>query len=489
VSDNALTQRSIPSVDECLKSKNGQALISRVGRELVVETYRTCCAELRRSLNEDPTLQIDSVPQWLEERTAHAIDTLLSASLKPVLNLTGTVLHTNLGRAPMPEESLDAMIAVARGASNLEYNLDKGKRGDRDDHVEAWLCRLTGAEAATVVNNNAAAVLLCLNALASRRSVAVSRGELVEIGGSFRMPDIMKRAGCKLHEVGTTNRTHVKDYIDAVDEGAKCVMRVHTSNFKVAGFTSAVDDKSLGALARERDIPFINDLGAGALIDMTRFGLPAESTPKQALLDGANVVTFSGDKLLGGPQCGLIVGDRNSIARIKRSPLKRALRCDKMTLAALESILRLYANPEKLREKIPSLRLLSRDAEAIRQCAENMQPVLAQHLEGVAKVSIKSCSSQIGSGALPIDLLPSWALVIELESQDKKQAGKAAKSKSSQRNSGGRRLLQLARHFRLLPLPIIGRIHEGALWLDLRCLEDEAVFLQNLQALKINSLV
>lgn len=487
MSDTALPQRKIPSVDECLKSTHSQALITRFGRELVVETYRTCCAQLRRSLVDDPTLQIDSIPQWLEERTAQAIETLLDTSLKPVLNLTGTVLHTNLGRAPMPEESLAAMVAVARGASNLEYNLDKGKRGDRDDHVEAWLCRLTGAEAATVVNNNAAAVLLCLNALAARRSVAVSRGELVEIGGSFRMPDIMQRAGCKLKEVGTTNRTHLQDYSDAVDDGAKCVMRVHTSNFKVAGFTSAVDDKSLGALAREHNIPFINDLGAGALIDMTRFGLPAESTPRQALIDGANVVTFSGDKLLGGPQCGLIVGDRDSIAKIKRSPLKRALRCDKMTLAALESILRLYTNPEKLRDKIPSLRLLSRDAEAIKKCAQSLQPAVAQHLEGVASVSIKSCNSQIGSGALPIDLLPSWALVIELDSQDKKPPTKSAKPKSSQRKGSGKRLLQLARHFRLLPLPIIGRIHEGALWFDLRCMEDEAAFLQNLKTLKISS--
>ncbi len=488
MANNTLTQRDIPSVDECLKSTHSQALISCFGRELVVETYRTCCAELRKSLAEDPSLQLESVSEWLEQRATHTIDHLLSASLKPVLNLTGTVLHTNLGRAPMPEESLDAMIAVAKGASNLEYNLDKGKRGDRDDHVEAWLCRLTGAEAATVVNNNAAAVLLCLNALASGSSVAVSRGELVEIGGSFRMPDIMKRAGCQLHEVGTTNRTHLKDYIEAVDEGAKCVMRVHTSNFKVAGFTAAVEDKSLGALARERNVPFINDLGAGALVDMTRFGLPAESTPKQALLDGANVVTFSGDKLLGGPQCGLIVGDRISIDRIKRSPLKRALRCDKMTLAALESILRLYSNPEKLREKIPSLRILSRDTEAIKKSAEQLQPVLARQLEGVANVSIKSCSSQIGSGALPIDLLPSWALVIELNSQDKTRTAKSANGKSSQSKGGGRRLLQLARSFRLLPLPIIGRIHEDALWFDLRCMEDEAAFLQNLQAININSL-
>lgn len=462
-------QREIPSIDRLLASDAGKSLIEQAGRDLAVAMYRDVSGDLRARLQRKPDDKPADIESWLHEQASVSIQTLLTPSLKAVLNLTGTVLHTNLGRAPLPESCIEAVVSVSRGASNLEFDLHKGSRGDRDDHIEDWLCRLTGAEAATVVNNNAAAVLLTLNSLASRRSVAVSRGELIEIGGSFRMPDIMKRAGCKLVEVGTTNRTHLKDYAEAVDEGVVAVMRVHTSNYKVEGFTSEVPDTELGKLAKDNDIIFINDLGSGALVDMTRFGLPTEATPAEALAEGADVVTFSGDKLLGGPQCGLIVGTRKSIERIRKNPMKRALRCDKMTLAALEAIFHLYADPHRLAETVPSLRILGRSADDIQELAQALQGQVQSALASCAEVSVESCNSQIGSGALPVDRLPSWALVLHPLA------------------SSGIKVAQLAAKFRELKVPVIGRIRDDALWFDLRCLEDADAFVSNLSTLKANA--
>ncbi len=466
MSDSISNQRQIPSIDRLLKVDEVDALVHAYGRDLVIEGLRVAADRLREEVVEGPTSDQESADPknrliadarvWVEQ--------LLTPSLKPVFNLTGTVLHTNLGRAPMPQECIDAVVAVSRGASNLEFRLSTGKRGDRDEHVEDWLCRLTGAEAATVVNNNAAAVLLTLNSLAARKSVAVSRGELIEIGGSFRMPDIMKRAGCKLAEVGTTNRTHLKDFAEAVDEGAAAVMRVHTSNYVVEGFTAEVDDRELGNLAKENEIYFINDLGSGALVDMTKFGLPAEATPREAIEDGAHVVTFSGDKLLGGPQCGLIVGNRKTIDRIKKNPMKRAMRCDKMTLAALEATLRLYANPDALVQRVPGLRLLTRTEQEIGETATSVIDAIRSSVPEQFEVEVRPCSSQIGSGALPVDTLPSRAIVI-----------------TPQKRSG-RVLASLSHSFRSLPTPVVGRISDGALWFDLRCLEDADAFVTNLES-------
>jgi L-seryl-tRNA(Ser) seleniumtransferase len=437
----------LPSVDRMLRWPLMAALIESHGRALVLDAVRAELAACRASGELRP-----------DEELAAAVDArlkrLLAPSLRPVLNLTGTVLHTNLGRAPLPQEAIDAMVQVASGASNLEYNLASGKRGDRDSHLEEWLCRLTGAEAATVVNNNAAAVLLALNSLGARRECIVSRGELIEIGGSFRLPDIMARAGCRLREVGTTNRTHLHDYADAIGPATGLLMKAHTSNYRVEGFTAEADAARLGELAARHELPFVVDLGSGTLTDLTRYGLPPEPTPADALRQGAGIVTFSGDKLLGGPQAGIIVGRADLVARIRKNPMKRALRCDKLTIAALGAVLRLYGDPDRLAQKVPALRLLARPAPEIEAQALRLLPALAQWAGQRALVDVVPVLSQIGSGSLPVDLLPSFALRL------RPRAGQGAQ--------------QMAAALRSLPLPVIGRIADKALLLDLRCLDDEA---------------
>ncbi|MCL3019574.1 L-seryl-tRNA(Sec) selenium transferase, partial [Klebsiella pneumoniae] len=383
------------------------------------------------------------------------------SALRPVFNLTGTVLHTNLGRAIQAESAVEAVASAMRAPVTLEYDLDDAGRGHRDRAIADLLCQITGAEDACIVNNNAAAVLLMLAATASGREVVVSRGELVEIGGAFRIPDVMRQAGCQLHEVGTTNRTHAKDYRQAVNDNTALLMKVHTSNYSIEGFTKAVDEAELAAIGRELDVPVVADLGSGSLVDLSQYGLPKEPMPQEMIAAGVSLVSFSGDKLLGGPQAGIIVGKRALIAQLQSHPLKRALRADKMTLAALEATLRLYQHPEALREKLPTLRLLTRPAEEIRRLAERLQPDLAAHYADFA-VSVAACQSQIGSGSLPVDRLPSAALTF------------------TPHDGRGSRLEALAARWRALPCPVIGRIYDGRLWLDLRCLEDETRFMEML---------
>jgi L-seryl-tRNA(Ser) seleniumtransferase len=386
-------------------------------------------------------------------------------SLRPVFNLTGTVVHTNLGRARLPESAAAAAAAAATSPANLEFDLNEGVRGDRDVHVEGVLRRLTGADAATVVNNNAAAVLLVLNTLARGKEVPTSRGELIEIGGSFRMPEIMASAGCRLREIGTTNRVHLDDYAAATGPDTGLVMKVHTSNYAIVGFTSGVAETDLAKLCRARGVPFVVDLGSGSLIDLRRYGLPHEPMPSEALAHGADLVTFSGDKLLGGPQSGIIVGRSDLVSRIKRNPMKRALRVDKMTLAALSSTLALYEDPDRLPERLPVLRDLVRPLKEIRAAAKRLREPVASALGDIAAVSVVDCESQFGSGALPTQTIASAGLAIT-----------PAAARGSVLNG-------IAKAFRDLPVPVIGRIHDGALILDFRCLDDEAAFAAQLSKL------
>lgn len=447
---NSTPERRPPAVDKALAWPAVQALVDCHGRALVLDALRAALQRWREGSIQDEQALVADVQANVEQ--------LLAPAFKPVFNLTGTVIHTNLGRAPLPPEAIDAIAAVASGASNLEYDLHSGQRGDRDAHVEDWICRLTGAEAATVVNNNAAAVLLVLNALALRREVIVSRGELIEIGGSFRLPDIMARAGCKLREVGSTNRTHAHDYTDAISARTALLLKAHTSNYVVQGFSSSLSEAELAAIAQQHDIPLVVDLGSGSLIDMQGLGLPAEPVVREVLVRGVDVVTFSGDKLLGGPQAGIIAGRADLIARVRKSPLKRALRCDKLTLAALSAVLRLYADPDTLAQRIPTLRLLRRPRAEIQQTVTTLLPALTTWAGNNIEVDGCEVLSQIGSGSQPLDRLPSAALRL--------------RSQHTNKRTRSRQLRELASQLRQLPVPVIGRIADDSLLLDCRCVED-----------------
>lgn len=452
---------AIPSVDRVLNMCATQSLIAKYGRTPVVMSIRSILAAMRDGVTRGDVLPPDTFSEpAIAERLGKALEKSSRPSLRTVFNLTGTVLHTNMGRALLPEAAVAAVINAMTRPCNLEYDLDSGARGDRDALVETLLCELTGAEAATVVNNNAAAVFLALNTLGLRKEVVVSRGELVEIGGAFRVPDIMARAGCRLKEVGTTNRTHLKDFAEVISAKTAMLLKVHTSNYAIQGFTAAVAEAALTELAHEHDLPVMVDLGSGTLVDLEQFGLPKEPTPQESLRSGVDLVTFSGDKLLGGPQAGIIVGRRDLIAKIKKNPLKRALRVDKMTYAALESVLRLYRDPERLAETLPTLRLLTRQLAEIEIVAKEVLPAVEQALAGKANAAIKSCHTQIGSGSLPVDMLPSVCIAIT----------PLVKGKGE-----GTALKKIEQAFRSLPVPVIGRIAEGAFCLDLRCLEDDHV--------------
>jgi L-seryl-tRNA(Ser) seleniumtransferase len=455
-----------PALDKLLDAPALRVLADEHGRAAVAAAARAGLERWRSNGRDKP---FDTAA--FEADCATQLAQAAQAALRPVFNLTGTVLHTNLGRAVMAPEAIDAVLAVMRGASNLEYDLATGARGDRDSHISGLLQELTGAEAATAVNNNAAAVLLVLAALADRKEVPVSRGELIEIGGAFRIPDIMRRAGAKLVEVGTTNRTHLRDFEEALNARTGLVMKVHASNYAIQGFTASAPVAELAALCKARGVPFAEDLGAGTLVDLTRWGLPPEPTPEQSIAAGANVVTFSGDKLLGGPQCGLIVGDKALIQKIKKHPLKRSLRLDKMTIAALEATLKLYRDPDRLAQRLPALRLLTRGQQELMQLAQRLAPHVANALGERAQVQVLACKSQIGSGSLPVDRLPSACIAIAAPS-------------GAQR--AGRFLDRLAQALRGLPQPVVGRIEEGQLKLDVRCIdggEAEAAFARQLTLL------
>lgn len=448
----------LPSIDSLLKQADFQALSDRWGHRQLVTVLRDLQQQARRYIQ-----QYQQLPDWNHSWALHArrrLEQTVVSGLQSVLNLSGTLLHTNLGRALQAESAVDAVSRVMRSPVTLEYALDEAGRGHRDRALADLLCQLTGAEDACIVNNNAAAVLLMLAALAPGKTVVVSRGELVEIGGSFRIPDVMVQAGCQLREVGTTNRTHLKDYRQAVTEETALLMKVHTSNYQVQGFTKAVSEAELVALGDERGLPVISDLGSGSLIDLRQYGLPQEPMPQQLIAAGVSLVSFSGDKLLGGPQAGIIVGKKALIARLQQHPLKRALRVDKMTLAALEATLQLYLHPEKLAQQLPTLRLLTRTQADIAHQAQRLKPLLQTALAGQFVVDCADCLSQIGSGSLPVEQLPSAALTL------------------TPCDGSGNTLLALAARLRAGDIPVIGRIHHGRLWFDLRTLEDDALFIR-----------
>jgi L-seryl-tRNA(Ser) seleniumtransferase len=459
------TVSPFPSVEAVLQHMAMRVAVAQFGRKQTTDAVRATLKAMRDQ-SETATVPVhvlkvaELAQQWLEQKDL--------PSLRPVMNLTGTILHTNLGRAILPEVAVQAVVMAMRQPVNLEYDTATGKRGERDDHVRGLICELTGAEDCVIVNNNAAAVLLVLSSLSVGKETIVSRGELIEIGGSFRIPDIMRRAGAKLREVGTTNRTHLSDYSEAITSRTAAIMKVHTSNYRIEGFTSEVNAKALSALSKTYQLPLIDDLGSGTLVDLTRYGLKYERTVQDALKEGADIVTFSGDKLLGGPQVGIIAGRKDLVRLCARNHLKRALRADKLRLAALAATLKLYRDPDRLPELLPTLRTFTRKRADMRRLAQDLVLPLQKSLGPNWHVDVVDMSSQIGSGALPLETMPS--------------AGLAVKSKDG---ASGKKLDLLSAAFRQLPVPVIGRIQGGSYLLDCRGMEDSQAFIAQLDHLKV----
>lgn len=449
-------RRALPSVGALLQSPAIAGWIERYGRPAVAYIVRDVTSKLRQDMG----LGCASVtPSEIATICASEIARRFETSLRRVFNLTGVVLHTNLGRAVLPQEAIAAASDAMRWPVNVEFDLEGGNRGYRDRHVQATLSRHSGAESSSIVNNNAAAVFLVLNTLAAGREVIVSRGELIEIGGAFRLPDIIARAGCRLVEVGTTNRTHLRDYERAIGPDTALVLKTHTSNYRISGFVSEVRTRELKQLTDRAKIPLIEDLGSGTLTDMATLQLPAERTVRQVIDDGADVVTFSGDKLLGGPQVGIIAARAALISQMESNPLKRVLRVDKIRLAALDTVLRLYDRPDYV-QAIPTLRQLTRSAVDIEAVALELFEPMSRVLRPVAQVAIEACASQVGSGALPLETLPSAAIRIT--------------------PAAGISVGDIVSAFRSLPIPVIGRIKSNVLLLDLRCLDEVDLFVLQL---------
>ncbi|MCG8551898.1 MAG: L-seryl-tRNA(Sec) selenium transferase [Desulfobacterales bacterium] len=408
--DKHLQLKSLPGVDHILTLAEADEQFKQIPRSLIVESVRRAIDNTRKQILEDkPAIPSDEA---ILKQAALLAGQKMKNKLNPLINATGVVLHTNLGRALLCQDALDNILAVSSSYSNLELNLTTGKRGIRYAAIEALICELTGAQAAMAVNNNAGAVLLALNTLAQGRQVIVSRGELVEIGGSFRVPDVMVKSGCILKEVGTTNRTHPHDYANAVTEETGLLLKVHTSNYKIEGFTKSVPLKELVDIGNAHGIPVMEDLGSGTLIDFSQFGLPCEPPVFEQVASGADVVTFSGDKLLGGPQAGIIVGTKKYMDQIKANPLTRALRIDKMTLAALEATLKLYRDSHNAIEQIPTLRMLTMSYEQLARNAEALFSLVTQAVGDKAELSLADMTSRPGGGSYPGLTLPTRCLTI-----------------------------------------------------------------------------
>jgi len=444
--------RSIPKVDDILRLAQENSAAQGVAYSLILESVRKVIAALRKDImagNRD-TLPAENA---LAAAAIAAAKAEAAYRLRPLINATGIVLHTNLGRAILPDSVAENVMRAATSYTTLEYNVSGGCRGSRYSHVEDLLCRLTGGEAAMVVNNNAAAVLLILTAICQGREVVVSRGELVEIGGSFRVPEIMEQGGAILKEVGTTNKTRLGDYSAVIHpEITGALLKVHTSNFKVVGFTEEVDLADLSRLSGEHGIPLIYDLGSGALIDLKQLGLGDEPTVPQAVAAGTDVVSFSGDKLLGGPQAGIIIGKQKYIGRIKSHPLTRALRIDKLTLAALEATLRLYLDPEKALRQVPVLAMLSMDLKVLEEKARRLLTMLSERGKGAFHIGMEQTRGQVGGGSVPGQQFPSWAVTVEPLTLS---------------------VDALENRLRNWEVPIIGRIYKERYLLDVRTIEKD----------------
>lgn len=445
-----LLYRSIPKVDVLLAEEEIQNLIEEYGRDVVMEAIREEMDALRAFIGkcEDENAAMEKIAA-LSEMIQKRVVKMHTPNMRMIINATGTILHTNLGRAPLSQEHMARLTDIITGYSNLEYNLEAGKRGERYSHFEKLLCKLTGAEAAMAVNNNAAAVMLILSSIAKGGEVVVSRGELVEIGGKFRIPDVMEQSGATLVEVGTTNKTHFSDYEEAITEETKALLKVHTSNYRIIGFTDTVSVEELSPLAKKYDLPIIEDLGSGVLVDLSKYGLTYEPTVQDALKNGADVVCFSGDKLLGGPQAGIIIGKKKHIDMMKKNQLTRALRIDKFTATALELVLQEYLSEEKAMQNIPVLRMIRESKEEVEKRARTLRRML-KNANLAADFGLAACESQIGGGSLPLERLASMAVTIKPHHISVPEMEEA---------------------MRHLSMPIIPRTVNDTIYLDVRTIE------------------
>ena len=444
----------LPGIDHILELSKAEPSFEYVPKSVlvqsarrVVETFRAAILDDNKSIEER---DLADLPVF--EKIKETVKKAMTPNLMRTINATGVVVHTNLGRSVLASCAAENLLAIATGYSNLEFDLSKGERGSRYSCVEEILCEISGAEAAMVVNNNAGAVFLCLETIARNRKVIVSRGELVEIGGSFRIPDVMAKSGSILKEVGTTNRTHLKDYMAAIDNDTGLLLKVHASNYCVVGFTASVTLKELVELGSKYRIPVMEDLGSGTFIDFSKYGLSKEPTVQESVSAGADVVTFSGDKLLGGPQAGIIVGKKDVLDSIKKNPITRALRIDKLTLAALESTLRLYRNPEKAVHLIPTLRMLTIPFDLIKKRADKLYKLLSKINNPALSITLADRCSKAGGGSLPLLDLPSRCIAVKIE-------GVSANS--------------LERKMRENMPPVIGRIEDDYFLMDLRTVQEE----------------
>lgn len=448
--------RSIPKVDILLEDEQIIQTIGRFDRDTVMDAIRERMESVRALIKEsDSETEIKKAVGGLIPDIIRTVEKMHTPDMRPVINATGTILHTNLGRAPISREHLERIAMVACGYSNLEYDLEAGKRGERYSHFEKLLCKITGAEAAMAVNNNASAVMLILSSMAKGGEVVVSRGELVEIGGKFRIPDVMEQSGAKLVEVGTTNKTHYSDYEQAITEDTKALLKVHTSNYRIIGFTESVAIDGLLPLGEKHNLPVIEDLGSGVLIDLSRYGLTYEPTVQDSIRKGADVVCFSGDKLLGGPQAGIIVGKKKYIDIMKKNQLTRALRIDKFTATALELVLQEYLSEENAVKKIPVLRMITKTKEEVEKDAKRFRRMLAgRGLD--AGIKLTECESQIGGGSLPLERIPSMGVSIRPNNMT---------------------VPELEAAMRHLEVPIIPRTVNDTILMDVRTMDQEQMAL------------